>query len=563
MSTTPLQEDLSRVSKRTKKPGPGYLIFALAFLFCVGLYFFYPAFEQGTLNPTSQIHIYYMGQKVEEKAFYEDELYFPFTFIKEHLDPHIQWDEKTKQVIITTDKEVFHLPVGNKEGFYNLEPYSFTYPVLEKEGKVYLPAEPLNKFYNLDVKYIADGPIVTVYDLTQPVQEGIVLNSTKLRLEPTVISPWLAQLNKGQKVSILREEKGWYWVETFDGLMGYVDERKVELGAIRLAEIDKEEYLPWNPLGEKILLTWEGAWGTTPDPNKIGDITGVQVLSPTWFSLQENGLVKNTADLAYVKWAHATGRQVWGLFDNSFDPDLTHVFLNDASLRAKVIKQILTYVDLYNLDGINLDFENMYLKDKDAYVQFVRELAPLLREKDRVISLDVTFISQSENWSLVYDRQKLGEVVDYMMVMAYDEHGTFSSRAGSVSSLPWVEKGIQAILEQVPNKKIILGVPLYTRLWEESYDENGKLVVKSQALSMERAQKWLKENKVQIQEDQATGQNYAELKKDGVVYKMWLEDELSLSRRVELMKKYRLAGIATWMRSYATDEVWPVLADCL
>ena len=100
-----------------------------------------------------------------------------------------------------------------------------------------------------------------------------------------------------------------------------------------------------------------------------------------------------------------------------------------------------------------------------------------------------------------------------MMVMAYDEHGTFSSRAGSVSSLPWVEKGIQAILEQVPNKKIILGVPLYTRLWEESYDENGKLVVKSQALSMERAQKWLKENKVQIQEDQATGQNYAELKK--------------------------------------------------
>jgi len=330
-----------------------------------------------------------------------------------------------------------------------------------------------------------------------------------------------------------------------------------------LAEIDKEEYLPWNPLGEKILLTWEGAWGTTPDPNKIGDITGVQVLSPTWFSLQNDGLVKNSADLTYVEWAYVTGRQVWALFDNGFDPDLTHVFLNDADLRAKVIKQILLYVDLYNLDGINLDFENMYLKDKEAYVQFVRELAPLLHEKDRVISVDVTFISQSENWSLVYDREKLGEIVDYVIVMAYDEHGTFSSRAGSVSSLPWVEKGIQAILEQVPNKKIILGVPLYTRLWEESYDENGKLVVKSQALSMERAQKWLKENKVQIQEDQATGQNYAELKKDGVVYKMWLEDELSLSRRVELMKKYRLAGIATWMRSYATDEVWPVLADCL
>lgn len=536
----------------------GYLIIVLAFILSFAIYIF-PSLQQGTHNPSEEIHIYYQGEKIRETAFYNEEIYLPFTFVKD-LDPNIKWDENNKQVIITTEKEVFHLPVGEREGLLNLEPYSFTYPVLERNGKIYLPSNPLNKYFTLDIGYFPENNIVIVNDLTQPVQKGKVLTSTKMRSEPRLRSPWLKEMTNDNNVSIIKEEAGWYLVETEDGYLGYLDKKKVQLTSIKTVEIEKEEYLPWNPLGEKIFLVWEGAWGKTPNPQSIGEITGVQVLSPTWFSLQEDGLVKNSADLKYVEWAHQTGRQVWGLFDNGFDPDLTHRMLNDANLRIKVIKQILTYVDLYKLDGINLDFENMYLKDKDAFVQFVRELTPLLHEKDRVVSLDVTFISKSENWSMVYDRHSLGEIVDYMMVMAYDEHGTFSSRPGSVSSLPWVEKGLLAILEQVPNEKVILGMPFYTRLWEESYNEEGKLIVKSQALSMERAEKWLKENNVEIREDMATGQNYAELEKNGVIYKMWLEDELSLKKRIELMKKYRLAGVAVWMRSYAKDEVWPVLA---
>ncbi|NLT95384.1 MAG: glycosyl hydrolase [Clostridia bacterium] len=537
----------------------GYFTIILALILSFAVYFF-PSLQQGNLNPREEIQIYYHGQTVGETAFYDEEIYLPLTFVKDYLDPNIKWDEKNKQVIITTKKEVFHLPVGEREGLLNLEPYSFTYPVLENGGKIYLPGNPLSEYLALDIDYYPETNIVIVNDLTRPVQMGKVLSAAKLRSEPRFRSSWLKEMTNDEKVSIVKEEYGWYLVQTEDGYLGYLDEKNVELTSIKTVELEKEEYLPWNPLGEKIFLVWEGAWGKTPNPQSIGEITGVQVLSPTWFSLREDGLVKNSADLKYVEWAHQTGRQVWGLFDNGFDPDLTHTMLNDANLRIKVIKQILTYVDLYKLDGINLDFENMHLKDKDAFVQFVRELTPLLHEKDRVVSLDVTFISKSENWSMVYDRRSLGEIVDYMMVMAYDEHGTFSSRPGSVSSLPWVEKGLQAILEQVPNEKVILGVPFYTRLWEESYNEEGKPVVKSQALSMERAEKWLKENNVEIREDVATGQNYAELEKGGVTYKMWLEDEASLKKRIELMKKYRLAGVAAWMRSYAKDEVWPVLA---
>lgn len=536
----------------------GYFVLALAFFFSLAFYFF-PSFQQGTLNSTNQIYIYYHGEKMELTAFFDEEIYLPYPFVKEYLDENISWDENNNLVTITTQREVLHLPVGQTEGLLNLEPFSFTYPVVEKDGKIYLPGRPLDKYFDLDIKYFPENNIITINDLTRPVQEGKVIATAKLRAEPSFNSPWLFDIANDQKVSIMKEVGGWFWVQTEEGQMGYLDERKLELTSIKIGEA-KKEYLPWNPLGEKIILAWEGAWGKTPSPDDIGEISGVQVLSPTWFSLQENGLVKNSANLNYVEWAHQAGRKVWGLIDNGFNPDLTHVILNDANLRTKVIKQILTYVDLYNLDGINLDFENMHLKDKDAYVQFVRELTPLLHEMDRVVSVDVTFISRSENWSMVYDRPKLAEVVDYMMVMAYDEHGTFSSQAGSVSSLPWVEKGLEKILKQVPNEKVILGVPFYTRLWEETIAENGEVTVKSKALSMAKAEEWIMDNNIQVQEDPATGQNYAELVKEGVTYKMWLEDELSLEKRIQLMKKYHLSGVAAWMRSYAKEGIWSEVA---
>lgn len=350
-------------------------------------------------------------------------------------------------------------------------------------------------------------------------------------------------------------------METDLGQMGYLDKKQVRLTGIKITEIKKDYYQPWNPLGEKIIMTWEGAWGKTVDPKDLPNLSGLHVVSPTWFSLGKDGLVKNQGDLRYVQWAHETGRQVWGLFDNSFDKDLTHEFLSRPELRIKAIKQLLTYVDLYQLDGINLDFENMYLKDKEGYVQFIRELAPLLHEKDRSISVNVTFISRSENWSMCYDRQSLGEIVDYVTVMAYDEHGTFSTYPGSVASLPWVEDGLRQILKEIPNEKIILGVPFYTRLWEEGIDEKGNRKLTSKAISMTRAEAWVKENKLQPVRDPLTGQNYVELEKDGVKYSMWLEDEFSMEQRINLMKKYHLAGISAWRRGFEREGFWPVITD--
>jgi len=549
---------LSKRTETTTLNPKGYLIIIAAFI-VVGLTFYLPGLEKASLNTSEHLQVYYQGRLTENALEQEGEIYLPFSFIKEFLDSHIIWDEKNKTVVITTDKEVFHLPLGKREGMLNLKPYSFSYPVIEEQGEIYLPLKPLDKYYNLEANYLKDERVLTIHDLQKPLTEGVTLALAKLRTKPNAMTAWLSEIAQESQVYIMREENGWYWIETEKGEMGYINKKDVKLTGIKWTESETEPYQPWNPLGEKIILTWEGAWGNTVNPAKLGEMSGVQVVSPTWFSLAENGLVRNNADLRYVEWAHETGRQVWGLFDNSFDKDLTHEFLSDSELRAKAIQQLLTYVELYQLDGINLDFENMHLKDKDAYVQFVRELAPLLHEKDRSISVNVTFISKSENWSMVYDRKALGQIVDYVTVMAYDENGTFSKNAGSVASIPWVEDGLIRILEEMPREKVILGVPFYTRLWEESTDEKGERKLTSKAISMTRAENWVKENNLTPQKDPATGQNYVEMTKDGVTYKMWLEDEVSLEQRSELMKKYRLAGLAAWRRGFEKEEIWPVL----
>ena len=175
-----------------------------------------------------------------------------------------------------------------------------------------------------------------------------------------------------------------------------------------------------------------------------------------------------------------------------------------------------------------------------------------------MVSMDVTGISTSENWSLCYDRERLSKVVDYMMLMAYDQHWASSPVAGSVAEYPWVENSILGVLRYVPNDKLVLGVPFYTRLWIE---KDGKL--SSQALSMERANRFIEENNIELIWDENILQFYGQLEKDDVTYKIWIEDSNSLEAKASLVHKYDLAGVASWRKGFETEDIWVSLEKVL
>jgi spore germination protein YaaH len=514
--------------------------------------------------------IFYQGQMLKQPADGEKEkLKLPIEAIQKIIDPTLLYENKSDSVIITTEEKVVRLKTSQLTGLVNEKPFKLNFPVEKIGNTVYLPIEPLREFYNVNVRESLDTGAVFLTKEGDAIQWGKVVQDPKnvekqyeLRSDPTTKAPIYADLKQNSAIMIWAEKDGWYRVQLENGLMGYVSKSDIVLDHIELIpkSIIKKSFVPWKPLGGKINLTWQQVYSKNPDTSKLPAMPGLNVISPQWFHLIDGkGNLKNLADAAFVHWAHGQGLQLWALFSNGFEQKQTTEALSTYDNRMNMIKQLLSFAQMYQLDGINIDFENVALKDKENMVQFVRELSPFLHEQGLVVSIDVTVKDGSDVYSKFMDRRAVNTSVDYMMVMAYDEHWSTSPVAGSVSSLPWVEKSIKQIIEEdgVPSSKIVMGIPFYTRIWTEQ----GK--VTSKAVSMEAVQNLIKDKKLTSTFDKASGQNYIEYTEGNKKIKIWIEDAQSIQGRMDLAKKLDLAGIASWSRSFETPDIWTVMQSAL
>jgi len=502
---------------------------------------------------------------VEEPLIEDGYILLSFKTIKKYLDPNAYWDEKLEKVVFTTKDKLITMKTDKLTAMVNQKPMDLNMPAKIADGTPYIPIEFLSDMLNIHVKLATDS--IAVIDFAKDkVITGELLKDRKLKRDSTMFSPYVTEtLHQGDEVRVFEQSGDWYKVRTEDGIFGYIESKYLRIYEEPVTELKPQEPAiePFKPEKGKINMVWEHVIKKNPDVSKLKAMEGLDIVSPTWFAVVDGeGNVANNADMEYVEWAHKNGYQVWGLASNDFNPDITHEFLNNTDTREKIISQLLVYAKLYKLDGINIDFENIYIKDRDMLTQFMRELYPLCREQGLTLSMDVTFISASTNWSQCYDRKALAEAVDYMAVMAYDQHWASSPTAGSVAQYKWVENNLKRILEQVPAEKVILGMPFYTRLWEEEKVDE-KVKVTSKALSMAGIQKILDEKKPDIVWDEESGQHYAQYTDSGKTYKVWIEDADSINLKSSLVYKYNLAGAAAWRRGFETENIWPVIAQNL
>ncbi|WP_445506146.1 glycosyl hydrolase family 18 protein [Niallia sp. 03190] len=199
----------------------------------------------------------------------------------------------------------------------------------------------------------------------------------------------------------------------------------------------------------------------------------LDVVSPRWFSLNSSeNVVTVSANAKYVQAAHASGKQVWPLLGNKFDPVLTDSIISNPQKRQKLVSTLRDSLIQSNSDGINVDFENIDIKNKQDFVLFISELKTALKPSGIVVSVDVTRTNNDPFWSGSFDRKELGKIADYIIMMGYDEYWSGGTQSGSVATLPWVEEGIQLLMSDVPSHKIILGVPFFTREWVTNLSTN-------------------------------------------------------------------------------------------
>ena len=483
--------------------------------------------------------------------------------VKNYFDKYIEYDKENGDIVTTSEINIAKMSTKNNEITINGKEEELNSSAIEKNETIYLPfSEISEKVYDVNLEYVKDTNTIVIDSLDRKQEVATISKETKLKYKPQTLSGTLAKLELNEELVYIDETGDWVKARAKDGTIGYI--KKEDLGNIEVSR-EAKEYI--TKVEGKVNLVWDYYSEYVKAPDRTGEtMDGVNVVSPSFFSLERgsNGEIYDNAKddgAEYIDWAHSNNYQVWAMFSNNSLKDTTSQILNDYEKRETMIENLINLVEEYNIDGVNVDFENMNETDKDVYSRFLIELAPRLKKLGKTLSVDVTAPDGSATWSLCFDRNTIANVADYIIFMAYDQYGTSSNKAGTTAGYNWVEANIKKFLgqEDVDPEKIILGIPLYMRLWEEKDDGTAK----PEVVNMKDMFDVIPKNQVATWDDELK-QYYVEYEEDGKTYKMWIENEKSVGEKINLANQYNLAGIAFWEKDReSNDEFWTIVKEQL
>ena len=431
-----------------------------------------------------------------------------------------------------------------------------------KDGVIYVSLDYVGKFTKFDYTLFNDPARIQLDTKWEEQTVATVNKDNAVRLKGGVKSPILREVSKGEQVIILDKMETWTKVKTDDSLMGYIENKYLE-NENQITPVAKSDYVEpeYTSIHRdyKINLAWHAIYtqsGNDSFEEHTSGTKGINVISPTWFSLTDNdGNFTSFADSSYVNRAHSQGMEVWALLDNFNTSVNTAELMSYTSKRERLINNLISELLRVGADGINLDFEQISYEAGEHYVEFIREISVACRANNLVLSVDNYVPRESTTH---YNRKEQGIVADYVIIMGYDEHWGGGGVAGSVASLPYVLDGIEQTLREVPSEKVINAVPFYTRVWKTNGGD-----VTSEALGMDAAAAFVKDNGIETEWDDQCCQYYGEKTMNGILYQVWLEDNESIAAKLSVMDSHNLGGVAEWKLGFENKSVWDVIGAYL
>lgn len=515
--------------------------------------------EYFNLTDENSVALIQNGELQEEQAvLIGGEPYAAYTYVESQLNSCFYWDEETKGILLTTSGGVQTLLPG--DAAVAKTPGGQPAVQQESDGTVYISLDVVKEYTDLDYAYYSDPNRVVIRNDWDGVEQATVQSDTaQVRQKGGIKSLILADVQKGDTLLYLENLDNWCKVMTADGYTGYIQTEDIaepEAIEARTAKKDSYERITRD---HKINLVWHQSTSTESNDamaEMTAEMTGVNVISPTWFSVtDETGTISSLASADYVKLAHDAGREVWGLIDNFNEAFDETTDLAYASVRSRIIEQLLAEAASCGMDGINVDFENLKEAGIPHYLQFLRELTSAAHAQNLVVSVD-TPVPQA--YTMYYQRGEQARFVDYMIVMAYDEHFAGSEEAGSVSSLPFVQQAVEEMTRVMPADQVICGIPFYTRVWTEKF---GQSAITSEVLGMDGAKNYAKENQMTETWDASLGQNVATVETSDARYTIWMEDEQSMEEKLKVIQSADLAGVAEWKLGFERADVWSLISE--
>lgn len=520
-----------------------------------------------------EVPILLQDELMEEKALLVDGVYyFDLATVHKYLNTKFYWDEGEGLLIFTTPTQVINSYVGGTsyyiDGVAADEGYliSFTREIASETSEtgtdiiLYVAADYVKKYTNYSYEAFTEPNRMQIYTSWDERKVATVKKDTAVRYRGGVKSPILKDVPVGEKLIVLKQMEDWAEVKTLDGFIGYVENK-------RLSEVTTETPIPVTDYNEpeytsltrdyKVSLGWHvigGVGGNDTLDSTVAQTKGMNVISPTWFKLSDNeGNFTSFATSNYVNRAHDLGLEVWGLVDDfSYDVDL-YTILSSTTKRNYLVQGLVQAALACGMDGINIDFETIGVDSGAHFLQFIRELSIQCRLNNLVLSVD-TYVPF--NFNNFYDRAEQGELVDYVIIMGYDEHWHGSGDVGSVASIDYVRNGIETMVKDVPAHKVMNGLPFYTILWETRGTD-----VTDNYITMVNQKDVLQNYGIQVEWEDETCQNYGERTSGNTLYQIWLEDIESISVKLNVMANYELGGVAVWRLGYEDPAVWEVIND--
>ena len=495
-----------------------------------------------------------------------DKVYIDYDTVTTFFNHRFYWDDNENILTYTTPDEIIRAKSGSKK--YSVIKNMISTdtdvdnPIVEVYAdQVYISLDFVKQYSDFNYAFYSEPNRAVIEYIWGDYLYTEVSKITQLRCEPDIKSPVLRTLPVGTSLMLVDTEeaprKGFIKVMTEDGIKGYVKEKHTKESSYKSIKSSYQapEYTS-QKRSKKINMAFHQIFNTDAADKLEGllaETKNINVISPTFFAVSDNeGNIKSIATQEYVSKAKSMGLEVWALV-NDFDENVSmYQLLSHTSSREALINNLISNALTYQLNGLNIDFEYITSEAGPHYIQFLRELSVKCRNNGIVLSVDNYVPAPYREY---YDLKEQGIVVDYVVIMAYDEYYAGSEVAGPVASIGFVNEAINNSLKKVPNDKIIIAIPFYTRLWKETPEGE----ISSEAMAMTPAQKLITDYSLDAIWDDAVGCYYVEYNKDNATYKMWLEEDKSIEEKMKLIYNADVAGVAAWKLGLEKSSVWNII----
>lgn len=483
--------------------------------------------------------------------------YLPQEFVADNINAGFYYDKESQAVLYSDSAYMYTYMSG--ENVYTDDTgktYNTDYPVvIDINGECFIAWEYIAEHTDCEYAYGSEPERINISIERENKQCVTVKKKSAVRYRGGIKSPVLEYVQKGDRLVYEDDLDDWIKVTTATGYTGYIKKTEASDTFEYIREEKNYETHNYNMKDDKVTLAWfqvSGVAGNSGIDNNIATASGVNVLAPTWYSVTDSsGSMSCYASAGLVNKMHQRGTDVWALVSD-FDTNVDFAALySSKKARTNMVNTLINDAEKYGFDGINLDFENIksaYAKD---YLQFVRELSIECERKGLVLSTDNY---KPEAYNRCYNLKEQSRFVDYVIVMAYDEHYA-GTDAGSVASLPFVKEAVEDTVQLVGKEHVIAGIPFYTRIWTTT-DGN----TTSRAVGMQAAVDQLNsDGQVALWNDDC-GQYVASYTVGNSTRQIWFEEEKSIEAKMQVIQENNVAGVAGWKLGLEKSSVWSVIS---